>query len=415
MAEGAELDKRKHAVLILHGIRDVAPWSTAVRKAFQGTDTEVTPIGMAFVDLMAFVLPWSRSKRIEWIRSQIASYSAQEYRVSIIAHSFGTYIVGKILEKYPEIKLHRLVLCGAILPRQFEWQKIFGRNILSSHVINDCGTNDWWPIVASSFIWGCDASGTFGFTQHGVTDRYHVFGHSGALNEEFAAKYWVPWLRNGEYVHSELDAKRPNPSWAQQTLHYFWKILLIVLVFFVGWRYGPSVLAYAKTHINPTVPDTALPGRIDPPLQSWTKLQEQIKPGDDNTSKIRIRLNRWRMYLAKGAQPWLFRDEPSNTMMAWTEVVVSQRNADSVSYTCHINPRYRIVEMYAFLVSDSDGDTYAPVFRQQKPTIDASTCLLDLDRPRAAENLLLFVLVERSGEETIDSNPSSWGFYLQRR
>ena len=37
-------------------------------------------------------------------------------KLSIIAHSFGTYIIGQILKRGFDLHIHRLILCGSVLP-----------------------------------------------------------------------------------------------------------------------------------------------------------------------------------------------------------------------------------------------------------------------------------------------------------
>ena len=43
---------------------------------------------------------------------------------SIVVHSYGTYIAGEAMLKYPEIKFDRMILCGAILRSDFPWDDV---------------------------------------------------------------------------------------------------------------------------------------------------------------------------------------------------------------------------------------------------------------------------------------------------
>jgi hypothetical protein len=124
--------------------------------------------------------------------------------LSVIAHSFGTYAIGKILKENPDIRLHRLILCGAILPSEFRWDQI--PHSVETEIINDCGIRDIWPVLAQSTTFGYGPSGRFGFGAPGVRDRYHDFGHGGFFQEQFVSNFWLPWFRSGNFVKSKAAA-----------------------------------------------------------------------------------------------------------------------------------------------------------------------------------------------------------------
>jgi len=79
-------------------------------------------------------------------------------------------------------------------------------------VINDAGTSDYWPVLASLLSWGYGASGAFGFKTICVKDRFHDCGHSDFFSDEHMQKYWVPFLVDGQVVTSDWTLSRPTPS-----------------------------------------------------------------------------------------------------------------------------------------------------------------------------------------------------------
>src|SRR6266446_2881222 len=106
-------------ILLIHGIRTQAEWQGLVQQALQkqgsapGDDIKVVPLGYEYFDVFRFLCPfWTRRKAIERmhekIRDAIDVYPGRP--VSIVAHSFGTYLVVKILESHPDIGIERLVL-----------------------------------------------------------------------------------------------------------------------------------------------------------------------------------------------------------------------------------------------------------------------------------------------------------------
>lgn len=227
-------DDRKHIVLIIHGINDTGPWFSSVGAALEAVGLESKGIGYDTVDALRF-LYFRHQKRVDYVASQIRQYPADEYRVSIIAHSFGCWIIAQILKQQPDLLIERMVLCGSVLRRQFEWNTILNRNLKRDNLINECGTRDRWPFRAAILGIGYGASGVFGFNQARVRDRFHDFGHSGFLTNQFAKDYWVEWFASGTYQRSEWDTKRPDPPRLITFLNsLIWLRLLLIPLLLYG-------------------------------------------------------------------------------------------------------------------------------------------------------------------------------------
>ena len=230
------------AVLLIHGIRDFAEWQDMVSNVLaEIPNTEIYPLKYGRFDAFRFWFPvWTREapvRKLLWrIRSARDRFSTA--KLSVIAHSFGTYAIGKILKENPDIRLHRLILCGAILPSEFRWDQI--RHSVETEIINDCGIRDIWPVLAQSTMFGYGPSGRFGFGTPGVRDRYHDFGHGGVFQEKFVSDFWLPWFRSGNFVKTIA----PPPSGAR------WHLLTIIeikwllifsclgILFYCFWRSG---------------------------------------------------------------------------------------------------------------------------------------------------------------------------------
>ena len=148
------------------------------------------------------------------MRDAMARYPSAD--VSVLAHSFGTYAVGRILRDEPDIRLRRLVLCGSVLPRGFRWDHVGSR--VREEVINDCGSRDIWPVLAQATSWGYGATGTFGFGAPGVRDRAHDITHSDYFTREFVERYWLPWFCSGTFVPSPWTAAQPPAPWWRSIL-----------------------------------------------------------------------------------------------------------------------------------------------------------------------------------------------------
>jgi pimeloyl-ACP methyl ester carboxylesterase len=191
MAEG------RHIVFLLHGIRAQGEWAQRAASVLESDPTiRARPIRYEFFDVLRFLLPIPqfREKPVKRIARLLRDeLSRKPGRISIVAHSFGSYIVLRLLEREPDIHIHRLLLCGSIIPDSFDWGR-HGHRLDADRdgdwqVVNDCGMKDVWPVLAKSITWGYGSSGRFGFGHPRVKDRFFDVGHSGFFGESFIREY----------------------------------------------------------------------------------------------------------------------------------------------------------------------------------------------------------------------------------
>jgi hypothetical protein len=75
------------------------------------------------------------------------------YSPSIIAHSFGTHLIGKALLKQPHITVDRVILTGAVLPKSYEWEKLVEEPTRVNQVRNEMGKKDRIVCLAGLVGW----------------------------------------------------------------------------------------------------------------------------------------------------------------------------------------------------------------------------------------------------------------------
>jgi pimeloyl-ACP methyl ester carboxylesterase len=85
----------------------------------------------------------------------------------VIAHSFGTYLMGRALRKFPEAKFSRIVFVGCVLPCTFAWERILmDKKSAFEDVRNEQGLKDWVVLLAGLagwFTWDIGCAGWRGF------------------------------------------------------------------------------------------------------------------------------------------------------------------------------------------------------------------------------------------------------------
>ncbi|MGH2506191.1 MAG: hypothetical protein ACRDHZ_02025 [Ktedonobacteraceae bacterium] len=240
---------KKHVVLLVHGIRTRASWLEMVAVNLEEKDSiEVIPLRYGYFATLQFWFPFfTRKKPIERVLREIRTVqsSHRDAHLSIIAHSFGTYAVAKILEDNPDIQIYRLILCGSVLNANFRWDKIHTQIEGISQqemkgVINECGTRDIWPILAQIGTWGYGAVGSFGFGSAAkVQDRFHNNDHGDYFSEQFVKDYWRPFIKDGQIVPSKWDISRPVTPWwmsflSIMPLQNVILVTLLLLIFLAG-------------------------------------------------------------------------------------------------------------------------------------------------------------------------------------
>jgi O-acetyl-ADP-ribose deacetylase (regulator of RNase III) len=235
-----------HAVALIHGIMTEANWYERVSKLLRANDPQLYPTACGFgtFDVIRFLTPGNLTKRavIKKVERELVGLcNDKSFKyVSVIAHSFGTYIVSEILRKHPEIRLHRVILCGAVLSQHYDWEQ--HRNQINAfndsdrrtyRVMNDCGWKDIWPVFAKFMTWGYGMAGRTGFQSPACLDRYHNAGHSDFFANDFIMQFWLPFLANGEVC--EVTEERPIGKFIVILLNAFKLPHLIIIALAIRW------------------------------------------------------------------------------------------------------------------------------------------------------------------------------------
>lgn len=211
--------ERLIVVALIHGIRTTAGWQEMAREALavEGK-VVVSPIGYGYQDVIRFLGPW-RKTAIAKVEHELRDMQRlnKDSDLVVMAHSFGTYIVSKILKNAPDIRIKRLLLCGSIIPTAYRWDSL-PHEFTNQTCVNEVGTRDIWPVFARVASFGYGESGSFGFKTSRVWDRFFDYGHSDFFTDVHFKTFWQPFILKGQVVASPWDSKRPTPSWLVSVL-----------------------------------------------------------------------------------------------------------------------------------------------------------------------------------------------------
>lgn len=199
-------------VFSIHGIRTKAVWQGNFEEIMAKYSILCCPFKYGYFGLLKFLWGRSRNKMIDLFYEFYSEVIEKYYdsidldnemrRPSIVAHSFGGYILGYCMLKYPDVKFDKVILCGSILPEDFDWDTIVLRGQIN-FLRNEYGVYDFWGKVVGFIVPNTGMSGVNGFhrtTTHITEERYDYFKHGDYFKGQHIDKYWVPFLTRSPCV-----------------------------------------------------------------------------------------------------------------------------------------------------------------------------------------------------------------------
>ena len=198
-------------VLLVHGIRTHAHWFPPVRDILQENGFIVSFSNYGKYDLARFLMPvnYFRKQTQTNLHRQIRA-TQQRYpnsELSIIAHSFGTYLVANVLRQEFDLHLRRVIFVGSVVRYDFPFANFATR--FTGDILNDVGTHDPWPALAESVTTGYGSTGTYGFKRPHVFDAWNSTTHSEMLSQKHCSQRWIPFLKDGTLPTLPMDSQVP--------------------------------------------------------------------------------------------------------------------------------------------------------------------------------------------------------------
>jgi hypothetical protein len=235
--------EHEHVVVLVHGINTDAEWQEALADQIRTECGLVTyVIGYGNYKPRHFLWPYWDMRRgpIDRVIAQLRVICAEKpgARISVIAHSFGTYIMSKILLDCADLSFHRIQLCGAVVDTQFKWESVRSK---FTQLVNDVGTRDLWPILAKQSTWGYGDGGSFGFKNSVCRDRHFDYAHSDFMTPEHFSNFWKPYIVDGEIIASLWTKQRRAPGLKVKLLR------MLPINYLLWWVLVPAITLLSVT------------------------------------------------------------------------------------------------------------------------------------------------------------------------
>ncbi len=216
----------------IHGWNSNRDWQLILTRSINAI--KLTSIPYVYGRKIFKIFPWHLkadiSKFKDWYfnaannKNYTIDISKPYHRPSIIAHSLGSYILVKTLEKYPEIKFDKIFLVGSIIPENYDWFKLILNDQVSS-IVYERSQKDW--VVSLSFlITGSPKTCTrHGFLQKSsfiIETNVEHFGHGDFNYEEHYISMFKKYIYEKPHqlriVHGKELSKQQILSKFSQTI-----------------------------------------------------------------------------------------------------------------------------------------------------------------------------------------------------
>jgi hypothetical protein len=203
-------------VVAVHGMNTTGAWQEAFSWKISTTWGQSVPVAIYKYGIViaSVIVAWRRRKLQRGLRIKLAVLQEEarklgfKGRPDLIAHSFGTWLVGHLLEdelrrqQGDRLRFGRVILTGCILRPDFDWARIKNAGLVED-VMNHYGTADIVVPCAQATIWDSGPSGRRGFDGTEVINvRAIGMGHSDLFSVDklladgrtaLDTSYWDYW------------------------------------------------------------------------------------------------------------------------------------------------------------------------------------------------------------------------------
>ena len=199
--------KPKGVVVPIHGIRTHAEsWLPHLCLSASTSGWAIAPYIYGYREVSILASEKEKAGVVEGFRDWLIHVRRQYTGpISVIAHSFGTYIIGRYLAEANDIteKFDAVILCGSILNTSYDWVTPLDGAVVG-RVLNTISVRDEWvkflpeggvPLLARDTLFG--KAGCTGFSaKHSRLQeiRSGLLNHNNVFKEDVVVGEWLPFL-----------------------------------------------------------------------------------------------------------------------------------------------------------------------------------------------------------------------------
>ncbi len=199
-----DLDEPEGVLVTVHGLMSEGQWNSHVMPAFSSQGWTVAPFYYGYQSPNLLFDKGARKDVLnrfrDWLYELDEAYLGD---ISILAHSFGTYLVGAYLdgfEDYCPVNIQSVILTGSILSTEYDWDNCIGK---IGRVRNEIAPNDQWVKWLPQGKWLAldplfGKSGVKGFNNSSrilSQPTSKIFDHNNVIKRDVINQVWLPYLQ----------------------------------------------------------------------------------------------------------------------------------------------------------------------------------------------------------------------------
>jgi pimeloyl-ACP methyl ester carboxylesterase len=202
------------ALVLVHGLKSHGEWYSHVTEIASARDWIVAPFSYGHRWLTALLLRNEQRAIIDEFRRYVyAIYERYQCDISVIAHSFGTFVTMSYLVNFddPPVDFDTVIFTGSILNPEFDLSLVNDKLV---RLVNEKSPNDnavkWAPILRV-FNPSMGPSGVDGFSNDAeflVQRECSIFTHHNVIDRDVVYQRWLPELE----AHSGASRRRKHRS-----------------------------------------------------------------------------------------------------------------------------------------------------------------------------------------------------------
>ncbi|MFP7469973.1 toll/interleukin-1 receptor domain-containing protein [Niallia taxi] len=205
--------KPKGILVTVHGLLSRAEWNTKIAPIASSQGWIFAPYVYKTNRVDLLIRKKKRKKVVDEFRDWIFDLKLK-YKgipISIISHSFGTYIIAQYLEGFDKkspVSFQSIILTGSIISRDFDWYKHY-MNSKVIRVRNEVAINDnFVKIMPEGFLkldkmFGKSGVKGFNNTCHILEEkRNNIFDHNNVIRADVVETLWMPYLNANSQLKS---------------------------------------------------------------------------------------------------------------------------------------------------------------------------------------------------------------------
>lgn len=190
-------------VITVHGIRLNNRWYEKFEdiQEVKEANIQFEFFEYGFFGFYKFLIPSQREKIIDKFCTFYSdTIKDTNYPPSVIAHSFGTYIVLMAMKRHDSIKFNSIIFCGSILNSKLDFRDFFSKGQIK-FLLNDHGNREWFLKFTRYIINKyCGSAGNNGFQdippkyKNIFQNRKNYKRHSDYFLPLHMKTHWLPTL-----------------------------------------------------------------------------------------------------------------------------------------------------------------------------------------------------------------------------